>query len=259
MTDPQPQRHRTARRGGAPRRGRVPVLRAALGLVLGLALGVAAFERQAPAPATGFTPGQTLSARVTHVLDGDTVDVTLVDTGRRVRIRIEGIDCPEAGQPFSQVARNFTRQSVFDRVVQISVVDVDRYGRLIARIRTPEGADLSVELVKSGLAWHYTQYSSDKLLAEAEREARIARRGLWVESSPVPPWVARRPQPRATVSQAGVLSSGPFVGNTRSRVFHRPTCRNATCQNCTVKFATEREAVAAGFRPAGDCFPAREP
>jgi len=48
--------------------------------------------------------------------------------------------------------------------------------------------DVSVELVKAGLAWHYKQYSKDPVLAKAEVEARRARMGLWAKPVAVPPW-----------------------------------------------------------------------
>ena len=54
------------------------------------------------------------------------------------------------------------------------------------------------------------------------------------------------------------LATGPiaaaFVGNTRNRVFYRPTCANAGCPNCTRTFTSRAEAEAEGFTPAGDCL-----
>ena len=34
------------------------------------------------------------------------------------------------------------------------------------------------QMVADGLAWHFTRYSDDATLAEAEQQARAARRGL---------------------------------------------------------------------------------
>ena len=68
----------------------------------------------------------------------------------------------------------------------------DRYGRLVARVILPDGRDLSVELVKAGLAWHYKKYSDDEELARLEDEVRKAKRGLWSEPEPVPPWEWRK-------------------------------------------------------------------
>jgi micrococcal nuclease len=44
------------------------------------------------------------------------------------------------------------------------------------------------QMVAEGLAWHYTRYSDDATLADAEGEARAAARGLWRDREPVPPW-----------------------------------------------------------------------
>ena len=60
----------------------------------------------------------TFAARVEHVVDGDTIDVRRGD-GTVLRVRVHGIDCPERGKPFSNVARNFTRSMVFDRRIEL--------------------------------------------------------------------------------------------------------------------------------------------
>ena len=200
--------------------------------------------------------GSDLTGRVTRVFDGDTLELILPD-GRGVRVRLEGIDCPERRQPFSNVSRNFTRQLAFDRTVTVKVHDVDRYGRLVARV-TSDGKDLSWELVSAGLAWHYTRYSNDPKLAAAEAEAKKNRRGMWADRSTNPSSPMEEPRPLTTpVRPLMAVPAGAFVGNTRSRVYHAPTCRNAGCPNCTERFDTESEARAAGFRPAGDCLKSR--
>ena len=52
-----------------------------------------------------------------------------------------------------------------------------------------DGRRLNRELVKAGLAWWYRKYAAEgEKLSQAEQEAREAKRGLWVEAHPVPPW-----------------------------------------------------------------------
>lgn len=53
-----------------------------------------------------------------------------------------------------------------------------------------------VVMIDAGLAWHYTRYSDDADLAAAERAARAARRGLWADPEPVPPWEWRGSESR---------------------------------------------------------------
>ena len=191
---------------------------------------------------------QDFNAKVIGVADGDTISV--LRDGRRVTIRLDGVDCPEGGQDFSQRAKSFTSQMVFGKSVTVVPKELDKYGRLVARV-IADGQDVSLALVQAGLAWHYKQYSSDKALAAAEVAARRAGAGLWSVTSPMPPWEFRHPS-------SGVVAdaqTGPYHGNVSSRVFHRPGCQHYNCKNCTAVFKSREEAIAAGYRPGGCCKP----
>ena len=123
-------------------------------------------------------PGQLFAAVVARVVDGDTIDVRTPGAREAIRIRLDGIDTPERGEPFATVATRFTRAEAFGRAVRLRGTDVDRYGRLVARV-TLDGSDLSVSLVRAGLACVYRKYTRDPVLYGAEAEARSARRGFW--------------------------------------------------------------------------------
>jgi endonuclease YncB( thermonuclease family) len=57
----------------------------------------------------------------------------------------------------------------------------------------PDGRSLNHELVGAGLAWWYRRYAPGDLdLERLESEAREAKRGLWADAEPVPPWEWRR-------------------------------------------------------------------
>ena len=71
---------------------------------------------------------------------------------------------------------------------------MDQYGRTVGEVILPDGKSLNRELVKAGFAWWHRQYSRDSSLGQLEAEAQAARRGLWVDSNPVPPWEFRRVQ-----------------------------------------------------------------
>src|SRR4051794_25813255 len=90
---------------------------------------------------------------VQHVVDGDTIDVTR-PSGEVIRVRLEGIDCPERGQSFGKTAATFTRQLVLQRTVAVVVRTHDRYGRFVARVSVG-GQDVSVGLLQAGMAWHF--------------------------------------------------------------------------------------------------------
>jgi micrococcal nuclease len=129
--------------------------------------------------------GQTVSGTIVSVADGDTVRARLDATGRTVTIRLEGVDAPEQGEPFSTQARNATRVMLFNKKVQLKATDVDRYDRLVARV-VLDGRDSSLELIEAGLACHFTRFVNDPLLAKAQSSARTAGRGFWAANSAKP-------------------------------------------------------------------------
>lgn len=129
--------------------------------------------------------------RVIAVVDGDTLAVL---AGReRVRVRLYGVDCPEPGQPFHSRAARRTAELAHGRTVTVKAESRDRYGRLVAWLILPDGRPLNEILVAEGLAWHFRRYAPrQRRLAQLEQEARDARRGLWQDEAPTPPWLWRR-------------------------------------------------------------------
>lgn len=134
--------------------------------------------------------------KVVSVQDGDTLEV--LRSGRAVRIRLHGVDCPEKRQPFGSAAKKLTSSLSFAQTVRVEPRDQDRYGRLVAEVFLPDGRSLNRELVKAGLAWWYKRYApQDKELSALERKAQAEKAGLWGESEPMAPWAFRRKDPLA--------------------------------------------------------------
>lgn len=131
------------------------------------------------------------SGRVIAVGDGDTIEVM---RGRAaVRVRLHGVDCPELGQAFGRRARQRTAELAMGREVRVAVVERDRFGRVVAEVFLPGGESLNRTLVAEGLAWWYRDYAPrDVELRLLEEKAREARRGLWADARPAPPWIWRR-------------------------------------------------------------------
>ena len=132
------------------------------------------------------TAAEPLTGRVVNVHDGDTVRV-LDAANVQHKVRLQGIDAPERGQPFGTVARDRLASLVMGKAVTVHDDGRDKYGRTLGRIEI-EGQDVNRQMVADGLAWHYVKYSKDARLAAAERAARAAKRGLWADAAPVPPW-----------------------------------------------------------------------
>jgi endonuclease YncB( thermonuclease family) len=122
---------------------------------------------------------------VTEVVDGDTLDVRLVN-GKSERVRIVGIDTPEAGECFGARATARARALALGRRVTLrgdpTQATRDRYGRLLAYVRLPGGRDLGYQLVAGGFARVYVFDDPFKRLdpyRAAERRAAASRSGLW--------------------------------------------------------------------------------
>jgi endonuclease YncB( thermonuclease family) len=129
---------------------------------------------------------QDFEGKVVSIADGDTISV--MHNGTPEKIRLNGIDCPEMGQPFGNNAKQFASDMVFGKVVTIKDLGKDKYGRTIGDVLLPDGTNLNKELVVAGYAWWYRQYSNDKELEQKEQEARSSKKGLWADSKPIAPW-----------------------------------------------------------------------
>ena len=130
-------------------------------------------------------------ARVTHVVDGDTIDVRLSNGARR-SVRLVGIDTPEVygglecGGPAASAALTATLP-VGTRVRLLSdptQAAVDRYGRLLRYVeRVADGRDVNRAQVYAGMARVYVYdgvpFRRVGAYRVAQRSAQSAARGLW--------------------------------------------------------------------------------
>ena len=209
---------------------------------------------------------QTITGTVAIVHDGDTVSVR---TGSSlVKVRLEGIDCPELAQRRGAEAKALTERLALNRTVRIETDGVDRYDRVLGRVFV-DGTDVNAALVRAGMAWRYERGTGDRVLVDAERTAKASHAGVWADTNPEPPWQWRREhdvggdRPVTPASPSHGPSSdrvrlaearGPFHGNTRSHVFHRAGCPNYHCKSCEETFLTVQSAEEAGYHAAGDCL-----
>jgi len=130
------------------------------------------------------------SGPVVAVLDGDTLLVGR--EGRRpVKVRLAGIDAPEKAQPYGIESRDALARQVLKQEVEVTVLATDKYGRWVGRI-TLAGRDVCQEQVRLGMAWEYSYFRRDAVLAALQHEARQSRRGLWARPNPQPPWQWRK-------------------------------------------------------------------
>jgi endonuclease YncB( thermonuclease family) len=127
---------------------------------------------------------------VINITDGDTFRFLKLDS-TFIKVRLAHIDCPERKQPYSKKAKTFTSNAIFGKTVTLKVLKKDRYGRYIANVIYNDSLNLSHELLKHGLAWHYLKYSKDSMLQQLEHNARLLKIGLWEDPYAIAPWIWR--------------------------------------------------------------------
>ena len=128
---------------------------------------------------------------VQRVHDGDTVSLRC-ERGL-LKIRVANIDAPELHQAHGEAAKRALEQLTHARPIRIDALAVDRYERVVARL-SDGGRDLGLALVEQGHAWCGQRPAAN--CRELQAAAQQARRGLWREAQPLPPWQWRRAHPR---------------------------------------------------------------
>lgn len=193
-----------------------------------------------------------------RVIDGDTIDVG------GVRVRLHGIDAPEASQTCENdqgvvwncgawVSRQ-VRAQFQGKQARCEALDTDRYNRIVARCSVA-GQDMGTALVAQGLAFAYRRYSMEYDLIE--KQAAAADRGLWTMQVQEPAAFRRDSAVGPEMAQRAA-SDCNIKGNINAkgeRIYHRPGQEHyARTRINTAQgerwFCTPAEAEAAGWRAA---------
>ena len=136
-------------------------------------------------------PVAAVVGKVVKVVDGDTLHV--YSNKKTYKIRLSGIDAPERGQAYGKRAKEHLEFLVAGKQVIAIVESKDRYGRYVASVKV-QSKDVCAEMLTAGYAWHYKQYDNNKYYDELQREAKKAKRGLWLDKKPQAPWEYRKEQ-----------------------------------------------------------------
>jgi endonuclease YncB( thermonuclease family) len=155
---------------------------AALGMVALLLAGSAgAAEPARPLPV--------VAGKVTHVNDGDSIEVEL--GSGRVRIRMSAIDTPEYDQPYGATSSAALRALLpIGSPVELEVVTQDQFRRMVATVWRVDGdkrVNINEAMLLQGHAWAYRRYMKEPRFCDLEEEARAQKLGLWAQ--PVGDWV----------------------------------------------------------------------
>lgn len=137
------------------------------------------------------------TARVARIIDGDTVDVTT--NGRKIRVRLDAIDCPEDGQHWGDTAKFGLIKLIGGKTVHLENHGLDRYGRTLATIYASQDSganwvNVNERMLALGHAWvmrrfynHLPKHRRDSL-NRIETWAKSRKVGLWRSPDPMPPW-----------------------------------------------------------------------
>ena len=149
-----------------------------------------AYDGEGPAVGDPRPPGRAFAARVERVVDGDTFVARR--SGRRLRVRLIGVDAPESVMPGASVECYGRRAAGALRRILPAGTRVraahqpggrrDRYNRELWDVWLPDGTFVQARLVRVGAATArayppHTDHSG--ALERLERVARADRVGLW--------------------------------------------------------------------------------
>jgi len=147
-------------------------------------------------PASVIVKTNTLvSAQVLYVIDGDTVDVAI--DGKKVRVRLIGIDAPEMGfenkkeMCFAGESRNKLLDFIDGKTVNIvsdsTQQDRDAYNRILRYMYLPDGTFVNKQMAEEGYAYEYTfkelPYLYRQEFQEAQGKAKALKLGLWADGA----------------------------------------------------------------------------
>ena len=121
---------------------------------------------------------------IVRVIDGDSLKVFV--NGRRDEARMVGIDAPELGQrPWGRRAKEHLEELLGKSGklrVEYDVERRDKYGRLLAYVRTADGRLVNEEMLRDGFAVLFTVPPNVRYVVKfkkAQEEARQRGRGIW--------------------------------------------------------------------------------
>jgi endonuclease YncB( thermonuclease family) len=136
-----------------------------------------------------------MSGQVMQVKDGDSIVLRVGNES--YELRLADIDAPEYDQRWGKRARKTLQRKIERKTVEVSVLDIDSYGRLVADVRYA-GKSIGGQMVAEGHAWAYRDYLHKQELLVVEAQARAAGLGLWAKPGAVAPWLYRRGERKAT-------------------------------------------------------------
>jgi micrococcal nuclease len=127
---------------------------------------------------------------VVKCYDGDSFEVIEATTGKTLQVRLAYLDSPEEGQPFYNESKAYLEKLILNKLILLSIHNIDNYGRTIADIWVNEKW-VNKEMIIKGMSFVYPTYCKDPNLYNAEFVARSQGIGVWSQKYAIRPWTFR--------------------------------------------------------------------
>ncbi len=125
-------------------------------------------------PVIGYASDtEILTGPVTHVRDGDTIEVS------RRPIRLQGLTCDERGTPLGDAATSYVARLIAGERMICELTGDRSYDREIGRCAVENGPDLAAHLIREGICGRFAHFDREGRYLAAERAA-----GPWRGSMP---------------------------------------------------------------------------
>ncbi len=179
---------------------------------------------------------------VRKIIDGDTVQLESGEIVRYIGVATPELNRKEGGAEFyARQAVGYNKRLVFMKKVRLEfdAKKKDEKGNLLAYVFVKK-TFVNAELIRNGYARADVSGPNVKhrdALLDAERKAKADDRGIWSEKKQD--------------------TEKHYVGNKRTFVFHRPTCKmiEKIPEKSRIIFHNRSDAIKIGYVPCKTCKP----
>lgn len=144
-------------------------------------LGILADETNSPSSVSTRK-----SCVATKFFDGDSIHVLLKGEEKSISVRLYGIDAPEKEQDYGATAEARLKELIRNKPIEIEIKGTDNHKRPLVVVFF-NGNNINLQMLREGMAWHYDRFDSTPEFSAAHEEAKLHKRGLWINDKAISP------------------------------------------------------------------------
>ena len=126
------------------------------------------------------------SCVATKFFDGDTIHVLLKGDEKATAVRLYGIDSPEKEQDYGATSEARLKELIKNKPLEIEIKGTDNHKRPLVVVFF-NGNNINLQMLREGMAWHYDRYDATPEYVAAHDEAKLHKRGLWINDKAISP------------------------------------------------------------------------